>query len=99
MLSRLNVYVSCKNIQKRLFAVTSSLRRMKDGYILLNSVPTHIISFGHWIEEKFDDKTKDIIVIVSGNPGLPGFYTTFGSTLFAELNKQIPIWIIGQAGM
>lgn len=74
-------------------------RRMQDGYVLINSVPTHIYTYGQWIEDKFDVKTKELVLIISGNPGLPGFYTTFGSTLFNEFNKQIPIWIIGQAGM
>ncbi|CAO1312925.1 unnamed protein product [Diamesa hyperborea] len=71
---------------------------MQEGYVSLNSVPTHIMTWGNWIEDKFDEKTKEIVVVMTGNPGLPGFYTTFCSTLYNELDKEVPIWVIGHAG-
>lgn len=71
---------------------------MQEGFVEINSVPTHIFTWGHWIQDKFDSKTKEIVLIVSGNPGLPGFYTTFGSTLYNEFNKEVPVWVIGHAG-
>lgn len=30
--------------------------------------------------------------------GLPGFYTTFCDSLYNELDKEMPIWVIGHAG-
>lgn len=28
--------------------------------------------------------------------GLPGFYTSFCSTLYNELDKEVPVWVIGK---
>lgn len=33
-----------------------------------------------------------------GNPGLPGFYTTFCSTLYEQLNGKAVVWAVGHAG-
>lgn len=71
---------------------------MRDGFVDVNTVPTHIFTWGQWIEDKFDPKFKELVLIITGNPGLPGFYTTFGSTLHNDLDKEVPIWVIGQAG-
>lgn len=64
----------------------------------VNSVPTHIFTWGQWIQDKFDLKINALVLIISGNPGLPGFYTTFASALYEELDKDVPVWVIGQAG-
>ena len=71
---------------------------MQEGYVEVNKVPTHIFTWGQWIEDKFDEKTKDIVLMITGNPGLPGFYTKFCATLYEEFDKEVPIWVIGQAG-
>lgn len=71
---------------------------MQDGFVEINSVPTHIFTWGQWVEDKFDDKTKDLVLIVSGNPGLPGYYTSFARTLYEEFDKEVPVWAIGHAG-
>lgn len=71
---------------------------MKHGFVEVNTVPTHIYTWGQWIEDDFDPKVKDLVLIITGNPGLPGFYTTFGTTLHDELDKAVPVWVIGQAG-
>lgn len=71
---------------------------MKEGFVLVNSVPTHVFTWGQWIEDEFDDEVNEILLVVSGNPGLPGFYTQFCSTLFDEFDKRIPVWVIGHAG-
>lgn len=71
---------------------------MQDGYVNINSVPTHIFTWGKWIEHEFDEATKDLVLIISGNPGLPGFYKYFGEYLFNEFDKEVPIWVIGHAG-
>lgn len=42
---------------------------MKEGYVNINHVPTHVMTWGHWIEDKFDDEIKQIVVLVVGNPG------------------------------
>lgn len=71
---------------------------MKEGWIIINGVPTHIFTWGQWIEDKFDDKIRDIVLLITGNPGLGGYYLTFCSTLYEELNNEVPVWLIGHAG-
>lgn len=81
------------------FSQISRFREMRDDFVEINTVPTHIFTFGQWIQDDFDPKFKEIVLIISGNPGLTGFYTTFGSALYDELNQEIPVWVIGQAGL
>lgn len=71
---------------------------MQDDYVVINSVPTHIFTWGKWITEKKSEEWKELVLIISGNPGLPGYYTKFGSSLYNELDKGTPIWLIGHAG-
>lgn len=71
---------------------------MREGfYVDLNTVPTHIFTWGQWIEDDFDEQPKEIVLVVAGNPGLGGFYTQFCSTIFDELDN-VPVWVIGHAG-
>lgn len=72
--------------------------KMKEGYVEVNTVPTHIFTWGQWIEDDFDEGTKEIVLMVTGNPGLGGFYTQFCSTIHDELDNKIPVWVIGHAG-
>lgn len=65
MLARFGFLTKIK-IPKRLFssAVTQSPKyKMQEGYVSLNSVPTHIMTWGNWIEDKFDVKTKEIVLV------------------------------------
>lgn len=68
---------------------------MQKAFINVAGVPTHVMTWGKWVEESLDD-TKEIIVCVTGNPGLPGYYTQFISSLYNDLNDEIPIWLIGK---
>ncbi|XP_053695407.1 lipid droplet-associated hydrolase [Sabethes cyaneus] len=70
---------------------------MQESYPTIRKVPTHIITWGKWIEESLGDH-KEIILCITGNPGLPGFYTKFLSTVYDCLDKRIPVWVIGHAG-
>jgi hypothetical protein len=72
---------------------------ISEDYVVINSVPTHVITIGKWITDKFDeDKTHEIILIIPGNPGYPYLYKTFCQTIYDELQSQLSIWIIGHAG-
>lgn len=71
---------------------------MQDDYVVINSVPTHIFTWGKWITEKKTEEPKELVLVISGNPGLPGYYTKFCSSLYNELDKETPIWMIGHAG-
>ncbi|XP_017063513.1 lipid droplet-associated hydrolase [Drosophila eugracilis] len=68
---------------------------MQEAYININSIPTHIFTWGRWIEETITE--KEIVICITGNPGLPGFYTEFAGTLQKELG-DLPVWVIGHAG-
>ncbi|EDW50030.1 lipid droplet-associated hydrolase [Drosophila sechellia] len=68
---------------------------MQEAYVNINSIPTHIFTWGRWIEETISE--KEIVICITGNPGLPGFYTEFAGTLQKELG-DLPVWVIGHAG-
>ncbi|XP_039489332.1 lipid droplet-associated hydrolase [Drosophila santomea] len=68
---------------------------MQEAYVNINSIPTHIFTWGRWIEETITE--KEIVICITGNPGLPGFYTEFAGTLQKELG-DLPVWVIGHAG-
>ncbi|XP_030386262.1 lipid droplet-associated hydrolase [Scaptodrosophila lebanonensis] len=73
---------------------------MQEAYVNINGIPTHIFTWGRWIEESLND-VNEIVVCITGNPGLPGFYTEFGSTLQQKLGgggANLPVWVIGHAG-
>lgn len=65
MLRRLNIITNTIKILKNLsnFAPISN---MNEGFIEINSVPTHIFTFGQWIQDKFDEDTKELVLIISG---------------------------------
>lgn len=67
---------------------------MQEAYIDIQDIPTHIMCWGKWVEESLGD-TKEIVICITGNPGLPGFYTKFLSTIHETVNKDIPVWVIG----
>lgn len=65
--------------------------KMQEGYVTINKVPTHIYTWGKWIEDdKFDEKTKEMVLIVTGNPG------EFSKTLLTQFMKNYfrPSWIL-----
>lgn len=42
---------------------------MQEGYVTVNNVPTHLMCWGQWIEDKFNEEVKQIVLVVTGNPG------------------------------
>ena len=70
---------------------------MQEAYPDISGVPTHIMTWGKWIEESFNEDEKELIICITGNPGLPGFYTSFLSTLYDHCNKELPVWVIGES--
>lgn len=66
---------------------------MQENFVNILDVPTHIFSWGHWIEESFDK--KEVVLCITGNPGLPGFYTEFMSTIYQTVGPDMPVWLIG----
>ncbi|XP_067647768.1 lipid droplet-associated hydrolase [Eurosta solidaginis] len=70
--------------------------KMKEAFVNIRGVPTHIITWGRWIEDPVD--VQEIVLCIPGNPGLVGFYLEFLEELYKQLEEKIPIWIIGHMG-
>lgn len=70
---------------------------MREAFVTISNIPTHVMTWGKWIEESFTTE-KEVVVMLTGNPGLPGFYTKFLSTVHSNIGDDIPVWILGQAG-
>ena len=64
---------------------------MKHELVTLNHVQTHLIIYG----DPFECDGKDVIVCITGNPGIPDFYIEFA----AELHKStgLPLVVIGKS--
>ncbi|XP_055313603.1 lipid droplet-associated hydrolase [Sitodiplosis mosellana] len=69
---------------------------MDVDFIDVCGVPTKIVTLGNRLGEKFDK--KEIVLFITGNPGLCDFYITFLTTLYKFLQGNVPVWIIGHAG-
>lgn len=64
-----------------------------------NQVQTEVISEGRWIEEDpLPHSSKNIILVIPGNPGVPRFYEGFIKALNSRLAPDTPVWVIGHAG-
>lgn len=72
---------------------------MHRAIINCNQVQTEVISEGRWIEEDpLPHSSKNIVLIIPGNPGVPRFYESFMKALNSKLTSDTPVWIIGHAG-
>lgn len=69
---------------------------MNEAILNINNVPTKIVTWGQWIEEDFKSSSKDVIILIPGNPGITEFYKDFMKTIYE--NTGIPVWAIGHAG-
>ncbi|KAL1115926.1 hypothetical protein AAG570_005421 [Ranatra chinensis] len=67
---------------------------MKEGWVTLNGVPTHVVTWGGWIENDFE--SDSVVLCITGNPGVVDFYKTFLSSLQPHVNA--PVWVINFAG-
>ncbi|KAJ8935116.1 hypothetical protein NQ314_013012 [Rhamnusium bicolor] len=68
---------------------------MHQAYLELNGVRTKVSTWGKWVEESTKD-TEDIVIIITGNPGISGFYDLFAETINEKLGY--PVWCLGHAG-
>lgn len=65
---------------------------MKSVLVYLNNVQTHLITYG----DPFQNNRTDVIICISGNPGVPDFYIEFASYL--HTNTGLPVCVIGNFG-
>lgn len=66
---------------------------MENKFVDVNGIPTRVRTWGQSVNEPF--KKKEVILFISGNPGITGFYITFLATLYQCLQGQTPLWAIG----
>lgn len=71
---------------------------MQQAHVELNGVRTKVVTWGRWIEEspKRGNGPQDIILFITGNPGLTRFYNVFLQSLHQQTG--IAVWAIGHAG-
>lgn len=67
---------------------------MHEAFINIADIPTHVMAWGPWIEESFE--RKEVVICITGNPGLVGFYTKFLSCISDTIGHDIPVWIVGK---
>lgn len=63
-------------------------------WVTIQDVPTKIVTWGKRLDEPFSNK-KEVILFITGNPGLTGFYLYFLAFLHNLINGCIPIYLIG----
>lgn len=68
---------------------------MHEAYLTLNGVRTSVVTYGKWVEESLTD-CKDVVIILTGNPGVTGFYKNFAKTIHEQLGFSV--WLVGHAG-
>lgn len=61
-----------------------------DSFVILNKIQTHLITWG----DPFQSNGNDVIICITGNPGIPDFYTVFGSILHE--NTKLPVCVVGK---
>lgn len=71
--------------------------KMQQIQIDVSGVKTKVMTWGGSLEEvQKKSRTEDVILMITGNPGLTRFYTVFLQTLYEQV--KWPIVIIGHAG-
>lgn len=72
---------------------------MQRAMLKWNNVPTQVIAEGRWVEEGISQiGKKDVVVIITGNPGIPEFYEGFIRNLKLKLPTEVPVWVVGHSG-
>ncbi|XP_059470689.1 lipid droplet-associated hydrolase [Neocloeon triangulifer] len=68
---------------------------VQTGYVEVRSVPTRVVTCGGWMQEAFVDQ-KDLVLIITGNPGLTAYYEEFIEMLHNDV--KMPVWAVCHAG-
>lgn len=64
-----------------------------------NGVQTEVITEGRWVEESLSETgNKHLVVVIPGNPGIPGFYVDFIKEINSKIPSETPVWVVGHAG-
>lgn len=72
---------------------------MQRAMLQINGIPTQVITEGRWVEEGLAEYgKKDIVLVITGNPGIAEFYEGFIKTIKSRLPSEVPVWVVGNAG-
>lgn len=63
-------------------------------FIDICGVPTRVRTLGKSLDEPFEK--KEIVLCITGNPGITGYYVIFMTTVFQFLANNTPVWVIGE---
>lgn len=73
---------------------------MESEFVTYNKVPIRVDSWGGYLPSKILDrlqeKPKELILVIPGNPGVTKFYKKFLTLVHEKTNK--PIWILSHGG-
>lgn len=64
-------------------------------FVYCNGAITEVLTFG---SSELQPRHNVLLLIIPGNPGVVGFYTTFMKTLHHMFNYRFPVWAISHAG-
>lgn len=84
-----------QSLKKFIYTENHPTDNMEEAYLNINGIPTHIMTWGKWVQESLND-TDELIICVTGNPGTPGYYIDFLTKLYYDLKCKTPIWLIGE---
>lgn len=62
--------------------------------LLVGKRPTDFLCVG----PSFEEKPNDIVLIIPGNPGVTGYYTSFMETIYMTLKGTHAVWAVSHAG-
>lgn len=75
-------------------AFVKSAMTYKDEWLLVDDVPTRILTWGTWVEDLEDNQS--IVLVITGNPGVVDFYGQFLEELHTKV--KMPVWAVSHAG-
>ncbi|KAJ0008539.1 hypothetical protein NQD34_015954 [Periophthalmus magnuspinnatus] len=62
-------------------------------FVYCNGAITEVLKYG-----SCKTRHDTLILVIPGNPGVVGFYTTFMQTLHQAFNYRVPVWAVSHAG-
>lgn len=70
----------------------------EDNWLMVDDIPTRLLSWGGRPGDKSLEASgsDSVILLLTGNPGMVGFYETFLAEVYNQL--AIPVWVISHAG-
>lgn len=68
---------------------------MREEFVDFSGFPTHVMAWGKWLEDPFDDM-QELVIFLPGSPCILGYYKKFLHYLYLNLNSELSIWTIGK---